>query len=71
MDRRPTQRKRKHPGKKCLRGQPLLYEELKRPLKLRLTASAIGILESLALKEQISMSEFIEQLMRGAIDLHL
>lgn len=65
--RRPTQRKGTHPGKKCLRGKGVLYTEAKVPLKLTLTPTAIRHLEEEALNRGISLSEVVEQWVRGLL----
>lgn len=67
--RRSTQRKAKHPGQKCIRGKGVLYCELKQPLKLTLTPTAIRTLEVQALEDEISISELVERLTRGSVEL--
>lgn len=48
-----------------MRGQGVLYDELKKALKLSVTPTAIAWLEGLALAEQCSMSEAVERAARG------
>jgi len=65
--RRTTQVKPGHKGKKCLRGQPLLYDETKTSFKATLTPTAIAWWHSLAEAEGCSISEAIERVARGTI----
>jgi hypothetical protein len=66
-DRPATQRKAKHPGKKCLRDEGILYGETKKPIKLSLTPTAIGYLEAEAARQGISKSEVVEQFARNQL----
>lgn len=65
--RRSTQVKPGHKGKKCLRGQPLLYDETKNPFKATLTPTAISWWNALAKAEGCSISEAIERTARGTL----
>ena len=51
--------------KKCLRGEPIYYEELKKPLNLTLTPTAIEKLNNLAMQQRISRSEVVERWLRS------
>jgi hypothetical protein len=66
--RRSTQVKPGHKGKKCLRGQPLLYDEIKTPFKATLTPTAINWWNTLAKAEGCSISEAIERAARGTLE---
>ncbi len=52
-------------GRKKLRGQPELYDEVKGQVNLSLTATGVKGLDDLAKQMGISRSEFIEQVGRG------
>jgi predicted transcriptional regulator len=65
--RRATQTKPGHKGKKCLRGQPLLYNETKVPFKATLTPTAIALWNALAEAEGCSISEAMERSARGTL----
>lgn len=56
-----------HKGKKCTRGQGVLYDERKQALKLSVTPTAIAWLEGIALAEQCSMSEAVERAARKSL----
>jgi hypothetical protein len=51
--------------KKCLRGEPIYYEELKKSLNLTLTPTAIEKLNNLAMEQGISRSEVVERWLRS------
>ncbi|MBD2075503.1 hypothetical protein H6F86_16690 [Phormidium sp. FACHB-592] len=64
-DSRPYyQRKATHKGKKCNRGQPIFYEEVKQRITLTLTPIALEELKTLAIRRACSRSEVIEQWLR-------
>ncbi len=65
--RRPNQVKPGHKGKKCLRDQPLLYDEKKRSFKATLTPTAIARWNALAEAEGCSISEAIERAARRSL----
>lgn len=65
--RRTTQVKPGHKGKKCLRGQPLLYDETKTSFKATLTPTAISWWDMLAQAEGCSISEAMERAARGIL----
>lgn len=54
-------------GRKKLRGQPELYDEVKGQVNLSLTATGVKGLDALATKAGLSRSEFIEQIGRGIL----
>ncbi len=54
--------------KKCLRGEPIYYEELKKSLNLTLTPTAIEKLNNLAMQQGISRSEVVERWLRSQIE---
>ena len=54
-------------GRKKLRGQPELYDEVKGQVNLSLTATGVQGLDTLAKKMGLSRSEFIEQIGRGIL----
>jgi hypothetical protein len=63
---RPScQKKRSHKGQKCLRGQPIYYEEVKKSINLTLTPSSITKLTKIAEKMNLSRSEAVEQILRN------
>lgn len=66
-DRPRTQRKAKHPGKKCQRNEGIFYSEAKKPIKLSLTPTAIGYLEAEATRQGISKSEVVERFARAQL----
>lgn len=69
IEERPLfQRKQRHPGKKCVKNEPIFYDELKKRISLTLTPTAIDILTELAEKHGISRSEYLEQKLRGIIN---
>lgn len=65
--KRSTQRKQGHKDKKCERGKPLYYEELKGRLSLSLTPTAKQSLEDMAAQEKCSISELLERWVRGRL----
>jgi len=65
--RRLTQRKQGHKGKKCERGKPLLYSKRKERIALSLTPDAKQFLEKMAELEMCSISEVIERWSRGRL----
>lgn len=54
-------------GRKKVRGQPELYDEVKGQVNLSLTETGVKGLDSLAKKMGLSRSEFIEQIGRGIL----
>ncbi|WP_299484766.1 ribbon-helix-helix protein, CopG family [Acaryochloris sp. IP29b_bin.137] len=54
-------------GRKKLRGQPELYDEVKGQVNLSLTATGVKGLDELAKQMGLSRSEFIEQVGRGLL----
>ena len=59
------------PSQKNLRGQPELYDELKRCFSVALTPTGASRLDALARSFNLSRSELVEQVARGQIPLHL
>lgn len=66
-DRPATQRKAKHPGKKCQKNEGILYGETKKAINLSLTPTAISYLEAEAARQGISKSEVVEQFARNQL----
>jgi hypothetical protein len=64
--RQPHQKKPSS-KRKSLRGQPELYDELKKPTTVALTATATAGLDQLAAEMKISRSEFVERIGRGIL----
>jgi len=64
-DKPITQRKSSHKGKPCRRGKGVYYDEVKKPINLCLTPTAIARLEDLAGSQQCSRSEVLERLIRA------
>lgn len=58
-------------GIKSTRGRPEIYSELKTPVCLALTRTAIAKLDEMAKSMQLSRSEFVEQIARGLIKTRL
>jgi hypothetical protein len=56
--------KQSHKGQKCVRGEPLYYDELKKRITLSLTPTAIDKLSAIASNQGLSRSEVVEQLLR-------
>ena len=56
-------------GSKRVRGEPVLYDEVKQTMNTKLTPTVIHKLEDLAIQYQISRSEVIERVFRGIIKL--
>lgn len=54
-------------GRKKLRGQPELYDEVKGQVNLSLTATGVKGLDELAKQMGLSRSELIEQVGRGLL----
>jgi hypothetical protein len=67
--RLPHQKKRAQKGKKSMRGQPEYYEEIKQRFTFSLTPTAKAGLNQLSESLSLSMSELIEQIGRGRIQL--
>lgn len=70
--RRPRklhERKPKRPGIKSLRGQPELYDELKKVISISITPTAKAGLICLSEQRNISLSELIERIGRQLIQL--
>ncbi len=64
-------RKRSHPGRQCVRGQGVLYDEPKERINLSLTSTSIYRLTELASTANLSRSELLEQLLRDDISYDL
>lgn len=47
------------------RGAPVLYNELKKKLNLSLTPTTVNELQNAAVKDNVSISEFIERWVRS------
>lgn len=58
-------------GMKSRRGRPEMYSEVKVDVCLALTRTGIGKLDNLARSMQLSRSEFVEQIVRGLIEISL
>jgi len=58
-------------GDKSMRGRPEKYSELKIPVSLALTRTAVSNLDAMAKAINLSRSEFVEQIARGLIELSL
>ena len=65
--RLPTQGRKSHPGKKGMRGQPLVYNELKKACTFTLTPTAKTWWAELAQAEGCSISEAMERAARGSL----
>jgi hypothetical protein len=65
--RLPTQGRKSHPGKKGMRGQPLVYDELKKACTFTLTPTAKTWWANLAQAEGCSISEAMERDARGSL----
>lgn len=57
-------------GQKNLRGEPEIWDELKKRYSMTLTPTAVKGLDALAKSMNLSRSEFIERIGRGIIPLH-
>jgi hypothetical protein len=66
--RQPHQKK-PSPRGKSLRGQPELYDELKKSTTVALTATATAGLDQLAAAMGISRSEFVERIGREILEV--
>jgi Ribbon-helix-helix protein, copG family len=60
----PHQPKQSHKGQKCIRGQSLYYDELKKRITLTLTPTVIKKLSVIADEQGLSRSEYLERLIR-------
>lgn len=60
-------RKPPHKGKKALRGEPLVYDEVKVKLNLSITPTAKSRLKLKAEQQQCSISSLIEELARSSL----
>ena len=56
-------------GKKSIKGQGELWDEVKIKVTIAITPTALSQLDSLAKKLHLSRSELIEQLGRGVIPI--
>ena len=56
-------------GKKSLRGQAEIYDEVKVPTSLALTPMGRKLLDAIAASWSLSRSELIERIARGDIQL--
>lgn len=62
-------RKPSHKGQKCMRGVPLMHDEVKQKVTLCLTPTALARLLELSNEQECSRSEVIEQWLRGSLSL--
>lgn len=69
--RLPHQKKQSRKGIKSYRGQPEIYDELKKVVSLSLTPTAIAGLDQFSQKLEISRSEFVERVARGVIQISI
>ncbi len=69
--RLPHQRKQSRKGIKSHRGQPEIYDELKKVVSLSLTPTAVTKLDQLSQEIGISRSEFVERIARGEFQILL
>jgi len=67
--RKPHEKKPIRPGIKSMRGQPEIYNELKKIASFSITPTAKAGLAKLSAVRNISASELIEQIGRGIISL--
>lgn len=56
-------------GKKSMRNQPELYDEVKRSYSVSLTPTGVEQLDLLAQKKGLKRSELVEQIARGIISI--
>lgn len=56
-------------GRKSIKGQPDIYEEVKGLVSLSLTPTGVKGLDGLAATAGLSRSEFVEQVGRGLIPM--
>lgn len=62
-------KKQKHKGIACRRGQPIFYNELKKPRNFSLTDTAVKNLKTISQQaETSSLSETLEQILRGKLN---
>ncbi len=61
------QRKLAVKGVKSRRGCPEIYDELKKPITVALTPTAVRGLDELSASRQISRSELVERIGRGLL----
>jgi predicted transcriptional regulator len=57
-------------GKKKLKNDPYIWDEVKKSLHLSLTLTAIDGLQALANEKNLSRSELVERIGRGIITLN-
>ena len=57
------------PGKKNMRNEPEMYDELKRQRSIALTDTGAKMLDELAEQYALSRSEFVERIARRIIKL--
>jgi predicted transcriptional regulator len=57
-------------GKKKLKNDPYIWDEVKKSLHLSLTLTAIDGLQALATEKNLSRSELVERIGRGIITLN-
>ncbi len=55
-----------HKGQKCNRGEPIFYDELKKPVNFTLTPTAVEKLNKLAIDAGLSRSEYLERWLRAS-----
>ncbi len=67
--RQPHQKKPIRPGVKSMRGEPEMYDELKKIVSISITPKAKAGLAELSAARNISFSELIEQIGRRIINL--
>jgi hypothetical protein len=65
--RLPHQKKQSRKGIKSKRGQPESYDELKKPVCLSLTSTAVTRLDYFSQQAGLSRSEFVERFARGEL----
>ncbi len=69
--REPFQIKPVQPGVQSKRGQPELYDELKQPCSVALTATGLAGLDAISRELKISRSQLVEKIGRGEIKIVL
>lgn len=67
--RQAYQKKPIRKGKKSLRGQPELYDEIKKIVSIGITPTAVAGLDRLSQEHSVSRSELIERIGRQIIQL--
>jgi hypothetical protein len=67
--RREHEKKPSRKGVKSMRGQPELYDELKKIVSLSLTPTALAGLDESSKRLNISRSELVERIGRGLLTI--